>query len=62
MAQNAGLFVWKVRKKSNNSRDENVMSLGVPKLDHIKRGDIRGSVHIKEDIVDKIECEKNDAI
>jgi uncharacterized protein YllA (UPF0747 family) len=36
------------------------MSLGVTKLDHIKSQHIRGSLHIKEAIVDKVKNERND--
>ena len=36
------------------------MSLGVTKLDHIKSERIRGALHIKEAIVDKVRNERND--
>ena len=36
------------------------MSLGVTKLDHIRSEHVRGTLHIKEAIVDKIKNERND--
>ncbi len=36
------------------------MSLGSRKLDHIKSQHIRGTLHIKEAIVDKVKAERND--
>ena len=36
------------------------ISLGATKLDHIKSQHIRGSLHIKEAIMDKVKNERND--